>query len=209
MVERPVDDDHDLALFEDVGARAAVAIDNARLYHERSRIAAILQRSLRPDRRPDIPDVDLEAIFEPAGEGIEVGGDFYDLLPVDQRWLLLIGDVAGKGPGAAALTGQIRHTVRALAVSGCSAVGLLERVNQILYEADVEMPFATAQLLELRPGDRGSIEAVLTSAGHPPAVACTSDGFRAAGGGSILGMSAEANLAPTRFELSPDTVLGT
>ncbi len=129
-------DDHDLALFEDVGARAAVAIDNARLYHERSRIAAILQRSLRPDRRPDIPDVDLEAIFEPAGEGIEVGGDFYDLLPVDQRWLLLIGDVAGKGPGAAALTGQIRHTVRALAVSGCSAAGLLERVNQILYEAD-------------------------------------------------------------------------
>ena len=110
-----VGDDH-LSLFEDVARRGALAIDNARLYEERAQVARTLQRSLLPPVLPHVPGVELAARYLAAGEGNEVGGDFYDCFPTgDGEWALVIGDVCGKGAEAAAVTALARYTVRASA----------------------------------------------------------------------------------------------
>ena len=104
-----------LSLFEDVARRAALAIDNARLYEERAKVARTLQQSLLPPVLPDVPGLQLAARYLAAGEG-EVGGDFYDCFPTrGGDWALVIGDVCGKGPEAAAVTALARYTVRASA----------------------------------------------------------------------------------------------
>ena len=107
--------DH-LSLFEDVARRGALAIDNARLYEERAQVARTLQRSLLPPVLPDVPGIELAARYLAAGEGNEVGGDFYDCFPTGGGdWALVIGDVCGKGAEAAAVTALARYTVRASA----------------------------------------------------------------------------------------------
>ena len=198
--------DEEVALLEDLGARAAMAIDNARLYRERADVAATLQRSLRPDQPPEIPGIETGVVFEAVGEGIEVGGDFYDLFHSGETWGLLIGDVVGKGPAAAALTGQIRHTVRALAIEGWSPARVLDRVNAVLYEALPSGTFASAQLLALRP-NRGGASFELASAGHPPAALCRPGRARSIGGGTVLGVVADAQIATVACELGPRDLL--
>jgi PAS domain S-box-containing protein len=200
-------DEEDLDLFGDIGERAAMAIDNARLYRERSDIATTLQRVLRPDAPLDVPGVEIEAVYEPAGEDIEVGGDFYDLFEASGSWFLLIGDVVGKGPAAAGLTGQIRHTVRALALPGWGPAEILEHTNGLLYEQLTEGRFATAQLLALRPNEGGPVKVEFASAGHPPAVLCGADGARFLGGGVVLGVTPDPHISSSGFKLNPADVL--
>ena len=113
--------DH-LALFEDLARRAALAIDNARLYEERASVARTLQRSLLPPVLPDVPGIELAARYVAAGEGNEVGGDFYDCFRTgDGEWAVVIGDVCGKGAEAAAVTALARYTVRASATRDSTA----------------------------------------------------------------------------------------
>src|SRR4029079_7444910 len=90
-------DSGDLPFLTELGDRAAMALDNARLYSERTRISESLQRGLRPPRPAPVPGLAIEVVFEAAGEGIEVGGDLYDVLPTDNGCWVLVGDVAGKG----------------------------------------------------------------------------------------------------------------
>src|SRR5207247_9851031 len=100
-----------LALAQDLARHAALAIENARLYRERSHVAQTLQQSLLPPRLPEIPGVEVAARYQALGEGLEVGGDFYDVFPVAEGgWAFAIGDVCGKGADAAGLTGLARHT---------------------------------------------------------------------------------------------------
>ena len=104
-----------LALLEDLGRRAALALDNARLYAERSAIATTLQRSLLPPDLPRIPGAQLAARYLASGDGIEIGGDFYDCFATGGGdWALVIGDVCGKGAEAAAITALARYTLRAV-----------------------------------------------------------------------------------------------
>ena len=101
------------------GARPplAAAIDNARLYAERAYIASTLQQSLLPAELPEIPGLETAARFRPTGEGNDVGGDFYDLFAAGGRgWSVVMGDVCGKGPDAAAVTALARYTLRAAAM---------------------------------------------------------------------------------------------
>ena len=108
-----------LELAEDLSRRAALALDNARLYSERTAISQSLQRSLLPPELPVVPGVEVEVIYRAAGEGNEVGGDFYDLFPIrDGAYGFAIGDVCGTGPEAAAVTGLARHALRLLAREG-------------------------------------------------------------------------------------------
>jgi len=200
-------DDDDLTLLEDLGARAATAIDNARLYRERSDIANTLQRTLRPENPPGIPGIEFDVVFEPLGEGIEVGGDFYDLFFAAGAWFVLIGDVVGKGPEAASLTGQIRHSVRALALPGWTPEQILIRVNALLHESLAGGRFASAQLLALRPQPDGSTTLELASAGHPPAVVCSAGNVRTVGGGTVVGVSEAARIAATTVQLAPGDLL--
>ena len=107
----------DVELAEDLAHRAALAIDNARLFRERSAIADTLQASLLPPLLPPVPGFEAAAEYVPGGDGVEVGGDFYDLFATGPgRWTLMIGDVCGKGAAAATLTGVTRHTARAAAI---------------------------------------------------------------------------------------------
>ncbi len=108
-----------LELTEDLARRAALALDNARLYEQQQLTSQALQRSLLPPELPRIPRVDLAVAHEVAGEGNEVGGDFYDVFPAgENRWRFAIGDVCGTGPEAAAVTGLARHALRILAREG-------------------------------------------------------------------------------------------
>ena len=109
----------DERMVEGIAAQSAIAIENARLYQERTRTAQTLQRALLPPHLPQIAGLELAAGYRAAGEGNEVGGDFYDVFPQgDGSWALVVGDVCGKGPQAAAVTALARYTLRAHAVAG-------------------------------------------------------------------------------------------
>ena len=112
---RLIEADLDIAIR--LGRRAGTAVESARLYTERSRIARVLQRALLPDSLPEMPGFEVAASYRPAGELNEVGGDFYDVIPCGERgWMLVIGDVCGKGPEAASVTALARHTLRAVSM---------------------------------------------------------------------------------------------
>ena len=109
----------DERMVEGIAAQSAIAIENARLYQERTRTAQTLQRALLPPHLPQIAGLELAAGYRAAGEGNEVGGDFYDVFPQgDGSWAMVVGDVCGKGPQAAAVTALARYTLRAHAVAG-------------------------------------------------------------------------------------------
>jgi serine phosphatase RsbU (regulator of sigma subunit) len=176
----------DLEFLSELGERAALALDNARLYQERDRVAKNLQRGLRPPRPAEIPGLDISVVFEAAGEGIEVGGDFYDVLPNEDGCWLLVGDVAGKGSTAAGVSVAVRHSVRGLVREIAEPDEVLRRVNELLIEGDSLNDFATAMLVRLRRRDTGW-DVVLAAAGHPPAVLAGEGEPALLGGGSILG----------------------
>jgi serine phosphatase RsbU (regulator of sigma subunit) len=202
-------DESDLGLLEDVAARAAMALDNARLYAERDRIARVLQRGLRPEEPQPIPGLDMAVVFEAAGEGVELGGDFYDVIPVSHGHYLLVGDVAGHGAEVAAYTAQIRHTVRALAPFSDQPAQIVERVNSVLVETDAgERRFATLQLALLRDRESGALDVELASAAHPPAVVVRADGStETLSGGSIIGVWQDVKIEVDRLSIEPGETL--
>ena len=123
----------DLAIAEELGRRAALAIDNARLFSERDYVARALQSSLLPPSLPAIPGVRFAARYRAAGEGNEVGGDFYDVFQGGRNaWWFVVGDVSGKGPQAAAIAGLARHTLHAVALERRSPRRLLSALHETL-----------------------------------------------------------------------------
>jgi PAS domain S-box-containing protein len=179
-------DQGDLEFLAELGERAALALDNARLYRERDQVAKNLQRGLRPPRPADVPGLDISVIFEAAGEGIDVGGDLYDVLPSDDGCWILVGDVAGKGSTAAGVSVAVRHSVRGLTREIAEPDEVLRRVNELLLTGETLNDFATAMLARLRRDEAGW-HLVLASAGHPPAALATGAGPELLGGGSVLG----------------------
>ncbi|MFJ8824327.1 SpoIIE family protein phosphatase [Streptomyces sp. NPDC102467] len=157
-----------LELAEDMSRRAALALDNARLYSERMAISQSLQRSLLPPELPHVPGVEVEVIYRAAGEGNEVGGDFYDLFPIrDGAYGFAIGDVCGTGPEAAAVTGLARHALRLLAREGFGGPAVLERLNAAILDEGARSRFLTLLYGELWPQEDGSAVLKMVCAGHP------------------------------------------
>ena len=187
-------DQGDLEFLAELGERAALALDNARLYQERDRIAKNLQRGLRPPRPAEVEGLDISVVFEAAGEGIEVGGDLYDVLPTEEGCWILVGDVAGKGSTAAGVSVALRHSVRGLTQEIGEPDEVLRRVNELLLTGDSLNDFATAMLARLRRDEEGGWHLALASAGHPPAVLTGEEEPRLLGGGSVLGAWSEANV---------------
>jgi PAS domain S-box-containing protein len=185
----------DLEFLGELGDRAALAIDNARLYQERDAIARNLQRGLRPPRPARVEGLESSVVFEAAGRGIEIGGDLYDVLPTDDGCWVLIGDVAGKGSEAAGVSVAVRHAVRGLTREVDEPAEVLGRVNELLLEGTGLHDFATAVLVRLREGS-GDDEWTLSaaSAGHPPAVHVRKGGARLLGGGTVLGALQDAKV---------------
>lgn len=186
-------DSGDLEFLAELGERAALALDNARLYQERDRVAKNLQRGLRPPRPAAVDGLEISVVFEAAGEGIEVGGDLYDVLPNEDGCWLVVGDVAGKGSTAAGVSVAVRHSVRGLVRELDEPDEVLRRVNELLIGGESLNDFATAMLVRLRrEGDGWSL--VLAAAGHPPAVLATAAGPELLGGGTMLGAWPEPNV---------------
>jgi PAS domain S-box-containing protein len=183
----------DLEFLAELGDRAALALDNARLYQERDVIARNLQRGLRPPRPAKVEGLESSVIFEAAGRGIEIGGDLYDVLPTDDGCWVLVGDVAGKGSEAAGVSVAVRHAVRGLTREVDEPEEVLSRVNELLLEGTTLNDFATAVLVRLRHGEGGWTLAV-ASAGHPPPVHVRKGGARLLGGGTVLGALQDAKV---------------
>jgi PAS domain S-box-containing protein len=156
----------DVALAEELGRRAGLAITNVRLYAQAQQTAVTLQRSLLPDL-PDLPHLTTAARYLPGGAGAEVGGDWYDVIPLASgRTAVVVGDIMGRGIAAAALMGQLRTAVRAYAQI---AAGPAETMNLVAgyVAARGDVDFATVLLLTIEPDGSG---VVACSAGHLPPV---------------------------------------
>ncbi len=183
-----------------------VALDVTERARDHATVEA-LQRSLLPRRLPDIPGTELGACYVPAGEGNRVGGDFYDVFPVgDGTWMLLIGDVAGKGPEAAALSALARYTVRADAQREPDPARLLELLNQALVREGQRFCTAACARLEVIGGAATLTTAV---AGHPPPLLVRDGDARPlTSSGTLLGCYPSITIEPRTESLGRgDTVV--
>jgi PAS domain S-box-containing protein len=198
-------DELDLELVEELARRCAIAIDNARLFSERAYIARTLQQSLLPAELPDIPNIEAAARFRPTGEGNEVGGDFYDLFESGGRgWTVVMGDVCGKGPDAAAVTALARYTLRAAAMRERLPSRALRLLNEALLRQRDDRRFCTVAYayLETHPG---GARVGVASGGHPLPMLLRKNGAVEAVGepGTLLGVLPDPNLEDRSLELAP------
>ena len=166
-------EDADLRVAEDLADRCALAADNARLYLHQHGVAEALQRSLLPERLPAVAGVEFAARYLPGGAGVEVGGDWYDVIqnPAGQL-VLVIGDVAGRGVAAASTMGQLRTAARAYALEGHTPAMLLTRVNRLTHAIALR-DMATALCVAYDPAS-GRLR--IASAGHPPPIVISEGG---------------------------------
>jgi hypothetical protein len=158
----------DVRLVSDLASRAAVHIDNARLYTREHDAAVTLQRSLLPRDIPEVAGLQIAHRYQPASRAAEVGGDWFDVIPLDAGQVgLVVGDVTGHGIHAAALMGQLRTTTAALARLGCPPDQIMGQLSSVVAAHDDEIG-ATCLYAAYDPGSR---QCRLTSAGHlPPAL---------------------------------------
>jgi GAF domain-containing protein len=199
----------DLTMASDLASRAAVAVDNARLFRERSHVARTLQRSLLPPALPQVRGIELTARYRPAQEGVDIGGDFYDVFAVGKDdWAVVIGDVCGKGIEAAALTGLVRHSIRAAVRQGNDGPAALEVLNEEMRSRSKTPDFCTLAYAQLRPAN-GTVEAQVVCAGHPPplVIRATGEVERAGSPGTLLGVVADIELHPRSVTLGPGDAL--
>lgn len=178
-------DEGDKEFAEQLASRAAIAVDNARLATARREIAETLQRSLLPDAVPSIPSWEVATMYRAASasDEVEVGGDFYDFFETPNGWIVLLGDVTGRGVEAAAMTSLVRHGARFLAKHEDTPSGILARLDEALREQP-GLSLCSALCVRLEGG-----RFVMSSAGHPAPLVVRSDGrVREIGGsGPLLG----------------------
>jgi serine phosphatase RsbU (regulator of sigma subunit)/anti-sigma regulatory factor (Ser/Thr protein kinase) len=203
-------------LAEELSRRAALAIDNARLYSAQMTMSSALQRSLLPPAVPDIPGLEVAVVYEPAGERSEVGGDFYDVFGCAAdadgrpRWRFAIGDVCGTGPEAAAVTGLARHALRILAAEGMSVPDVLARLNSLILGEGTRARLLTLLHGEISTDAIGSgVRLGLVSAGHPPALILHADGevTEAVTAQPLLGVFDDVEFSVDTVELQRGQVL--
>ncbi|MCD9879765.1 SpoIIE family protein phosphatase [Streptomyces guryensis] len=187
------------------------ALERGRLYDTQFAVAHQLQAALLPRHLPSLPGLRVTARYRPAGHGVEVGGDFYDLIRLsDTTVAAAIGDVQGHDIDAAALMGQVRTAVHSQAAAGASPGDVLGRTNRLLVGLDPGR-FASCLYAHLDLGRHGLC---LASAGHPPAVLRHPDGHTdvlSPPPGLLLGIDHQADYLAAEFPLHPgcDLVLYT
>jgi serine phosphatase RsbU (regulator of sigma subunit) len=202
-------DDGDVALVDELCRRATLALQNARLYEEKSTVAETLQRALLPPVLPEIPGLELAACYRAAAS--EIGGDFYDVVPVGpSRWMIAVGDVCGKGIEAASLTAMVRYTLRAFAPAASGPSELLARLNDALLPQLATDRFCTVAcgFLETDGGGGGGA-LTISLGGHPRPLRVTPEGeVRPVGvAGTLLGTLPSPALADERVDLRPGDAL--
>lgn len=174
----------DVGLCQELARRAGLAVENARLlaalrhaesYHRQ--LATTLQASLLPPHLPEFPGVELAALYQPSGEGADVGGDFYDLFHTQRStWAVVIGDVRGRGPEAAAITALARYTLRASAMTARKPQRVLAALNDALLRHDGDEIFCTAVYATFTPQRHGGLRVEAASGGHPAPLVVRANG---------------------------------
>lgn len=202
---------HTVALAEELARRAAVASRNARQYTHRITLARDLQAGLLLPDLPDVPGTDIATYYHPAGEGLDIGGDFYDVFPLDDgRWAFLLGDVCGRGALAATTTALVRHTARAVAPLLDGPEAVVEAVNRALINRPGSHGngFVTLVYGQLTPAPTG-LDVELVRAGHT--LPLVLDTHRTAHtldtAGSLLGIAPDTHLASSSLHLKPHETL--
>ncbi|HVQ58370.1 MAG TPA: SpoIIE family protein phosphatase [Solirubrobacterales bacterium] len=199
---------HDARFARVLSGRVALALDNAGLFsdleraqRERAEIAATLQRGLLPPPLPNIPGWAAAAMYRPAGAENEVGGDFYDAFPISGGWMLVIGDVTGRGAQAASITAQARYTLRTAAwLSGDPLVALATLNSALLARSDSALCSVVAVALS----QDASEPVRLAVAGHLPPLLVDGDSVsEAAEAGPVLGAFGDARWNMELTALSP------
>ncbi|MEU3707314.1 SpoIIE family protein phosphatase [Streptomyces anulatus] len=198
---------------EEAARQARAAREQAEADRERLQEAlAALQQSLLPSQLPVVPGLEAASYYHTASPDL-LGGDFYDLFPLDaDRWGFFLGDVCGKGPQAAAVTSLTRYTLRATALHDADPVTVLTTLNTVLHEryASGDPRYCTAIFGVLEPAD-GHISVHLASGGHPSALVQRADGsahYLPTPGGLLIGVLPDAPFAAARTRLLPgDTLL--
>jgi PAS domain S-box-containing protein len=163
----------DAQLVDELAARAALALDNAALYSRERRAALTLQRSLLPRAVPPLASGTCAVRYLPGAAGAEVGGDWYDVIPVSgERVVVVVGDVMGRGVGAAAVMGQLRSAVRAYTLDDHEPAEVLHRVDRMVTTLD-DPALTTCIVVRYDPS---AGEAVFARAGHLPPLLLRPDG---------------------------------
>lgn len=199
--------DDDLTLAQELARRAALAVDNSMLFRREHEAALTLQRSLLPRSMPELAEVEFAARYYPAGAGLEVGGDWYEALALDNgRVGVTIGDIAGRGIRAASIMGRVGTALRAYVLDSHHPGEALARLDRLMREFD-QPEMTTIFHLQLDPAT-GSAEYV--RAGHPPAMLRSPDGrvTQLAGSGTPpLGVLAEVQVQQHSVEIPAGSML--
>ncbi len=201
-------DEGDVALAVAAAGRVAEALTATWLMEQHREIASTLQAALLPPRLPEIDGIGLAVRYWPAGAVTIVGGDFYDVFLLgDDRWAIVIGDVCGSGPNAAAVTAIARHTIRAAAMHGAAGAEALEWTNLALHAGNRDL-FCTAVFSTVERTPDGW-RFTSTAAGHPLPLLARADGAVSTVGelGSLLGVLPELELGTASVELRPGDTL--
>jgi serine phosphatase RsbU (regulator of sigma subunit) len=200
----------DLTFVGDLARRAATAVENARLYTERAMAARTLQDSLLPARLPTMSGWQLASSYAAGDVTVDVGGDFYDVVELDEGFLAVVGDVTGKGVQAAALTAMARHTLATAARFDPSPAAVVRLLNEVLLDRP-DISLLTVACARVVPTPSGALVR-LTSAGHPLPILVRAEGSAppetVGPPGLLLGMSPGARWEEAELELVPgDTLL--
>ncbi|MEU3838800.1 SpoIIE family protein phosphatase [Streptomyces sp. NPDC028635] len=199
---------HTVALAEELARRAASAALNARQYTQRVTLARDLQAGLLLPEVPDLPRAQVATYYHPAGEGLDIGGDFYDVFHLtDQTWAFMLGDVCGRGATAATTTALVRHTARAVAPLLPGPDAVVQAINKALLGRPNShgTGFVTLVYGHLTPAADGGLDITLVRAGHtsplhirsgraPRPVQCE---------GLLLGVTPHPHLETHRLHLEP------
>jgi PAS domain S-box-containing protein len=195
----------DRAFLAALADQAAHALERARLFEERAYVARTLQAGLLPERLTEIPGLEVAIRYHSIADGGSVGGDFYDCFDMSpERWLVVVGDVAGKGTAAAVLTGLSRHTLRAIALREERPEEMLRFLNEALRRQSVEAAFCTVGCATLEQRAGGGFDARLAAGGHPYPLLVRAGGHEVEEvvvRGTLLGVEAAPVLEPVDLTL--------
>lgn len=218
LVRTTVFDARDRRAYEEELLRGRKAAEEARRQAEADRARlrdalAVLQQSLLPGVLPEIPGVECAAHYRTASPD-QLGGDFYDVFPVDgKRFAFFLGDVCGKGPQAATLTSLTRYTLRAAALHDAHPVSALTTLNTLLHErySAGDPRYCTAVFGILTPdAATGHLHVELASGGHPPVLVLRADGkaeYLPTPGGLLVGVLPQAQFTTATCDLAPGETL--
>jgi PAS domain S-box-containing protein len=195
----------DLELAEQLGRRAAVAVENARLHTTLAGVAHTLQESLLPNELPDVPGWEIASLYRPAGteERIEVGGDFYEVFTAGASSFALIGDVTGHGVTAATLTSLLRYGARFASRLEPQPAAILRRLDEELRQrTDAQLCTALCARIQEQ-------SIIVASAGHPPALIVDVDGVvtESPEPGPLLGAFEDSRWQQDTVPVRPDQLM--